>query len=106
MYKVVGAHGRAPLLLRDDACPHSILRVHAKDVGAEAIVVACPLCQANLDMRQRQMEKEYNREYNLPVVYFTQLMGLTMGLEPSSLGLEKHAVSAKPLLSEKGMWPA
>jgi len=79
---------------------------NAKDVGAEAIVVACPLCQANLDMRQRQMEKEYNREYNLPVIYFTQLMGLTMGLEPGALGLEKHAVSAKPVLSEKGMWPA
>ena len=78
----------------------------AKDVGAEAIVVACPLCQANLDMRQRQIEKEYNRDYNLPILYFTQLMGLTFGLEPASLGLEKHAIDAKPLLSEKGMWPA
>ena len=78
---------------------------NAKDVGAEAIVVACPLCQANLDMRQRQIEQEYNRDYKLPVIYFTQLMGLTMGLKPDSLGLEKHAVNAKPLLSEKGIWP-
>jgi heterodisulfide reductase subunit B len=79
---------------------------NAKAVGAEAIVVACPLCQANLDMRQRQIELEYDRDYNLPVIYFTQLMGLTMGMEPASLGLEKHAVNSKPLLSEKGIWPA
>jgi heterodisulfide reductase subunit B len=79
---------------------------NAKDVGAEAIVVACPLCQANLDMRQRQIEKEYGREYDLPILYFTQLMGLAFGLEPAPLGLQKHAIDARPLLSEKGMWPA
>jgi len=78
---------------------------NAKDVGAEAIVVACPLCQANLDMRQRQIEQEYGRDYHLPIIYFTQLMGLAMGLEPKALGIEKHAVNAKPLLSEKGVWP-
>jgi heterodisulfide reductase subunit B len=77
----------------------------AKDVGAEAIVVACPLCQANLDMRQRQIEQEYGREYNLPILYFTQLMGLAFGLDPASLGLEKHAISATPLLQEKEVLP-
>ena len=79
---------------------------NAKQVGAEAIVVACPLCQANLDMRQKQIEQKYDREYNLPILYFTQLMGLAYGLEPSALGLEKHSISAKPLLQEKGMWSA
>jgi heterodisulfide reductase subunit B len=79
---------------------------NAKAVGAEAIVVACPLCQANLDMRQRQIEEEYGQEYNLPILYFTQLMGLAFDLEPADLGLEKHAVSAKALLQEKGIWPA
>jgi heterodisulfide reductase subunit B len=79
---------------------------NAKQVGAEAIVVACPLCQANLDMRQKQIEQTYDREYNLPILYFTQLMGLAFGLEPSALGLEKHSISAKPLLQEKGMWSA
>jgi heterodisulfide reductase subunit B len=79
---------------------------NAQEVGAEAIVVACPLCQANLDMRQRQMEQEYGREYNMPVLYFTQLLGLAFGLEPSKLGFDKVVVDAKPLLQEKGIWPA
>jgi heterodisulfide reductase subunit B len=87
-----------------DMC-HKILD-NAKAAGAEAIVVACPLCQANLDMRQRQTSKEYGQDYNLPILYFTQLMGLAFGLQPADLGLEKHAVSAKPLLQGKGIWPA
>jgi heterodisulfide reductase subunit B len=78
----------------------------AKKVGAEAIIVACPLCQANLDMRQQQIAQEHDTEYDLPVLYFTQLMGMAFGLETTSLGLEKHIISARPLLQEKGMWPA
>jgi heterodisulfide reductase subunit B len=79
---------------------------NAKAVGAEAIVVACPLCQANLDMRQQQMEKQYDRDYDLPVLYFTQLMGLAYGLEPAAVGLDKIAVSARPLLESKEILPA
>jgi heterodisulfide reductase subunit B len=78
----------------------------AKAVGAEAIVVACPLCQANLDMRQQRMEKEYDREYNLPVLYFTQLMGLAYGLDPNTVGLDKIMVDAKPLLQDRDILPA
>jgi len=63
-------------------------------------VVACPLCQANLDMRQRQIGEQYGQAYDLPILYFTQLMGLAFGLEPAALGLQKHSVSAEPLLQE------
>ena len=87
-----------------DMC-HKVLD-NAKAVGAEAIVVACPLCQANLDVRQQQTGEEYGREYDLPILYFTQLMGLAFGLDPATLGLDKHFVNAKPLLQEKGIWPA
>jgi heterodisulfide reductase subunit B len=76
---------------------------NAKAVGAEAIVVACPLCQANLDMRQKQMEKAYDQDYDLPVLYFTQLMGLAYGLKPSVVGLEKVVVDPKPLLERRGI---
>jgi heterodisulfide reductase subunit B len=79
---------------------------NAKAVGAEAIVVACPLCQANLDMRQQRMEKEFDREYDLPVIYFTQLMGLAYGLEPNVVGLDKIMVDAKPILESRGVLPA
>lgn len=83
---------------------HKLLE-NAKEVGAEAIVVACPLCDVSLDVRQQQIGKQYEQSYGLPIFYFTQLMGLAFGLEPDALGLGKHSVSAKPLLQEKGLWP-
>ncbi|MCK5552563.1 MAG: 4Fe-4S dicluster domain-containing protein [Deltaproteobacteria bacterium] len=75
---------------------------NAKAVGAEAIVVACPLCQVNLDSRQAQM----SGQSNLPVLYFTQLMGLAFGLEPMGLGLDKHFIDPMPLLREKKIIPS
>jgi heterodisulfide reductase subunit B len=72
---------------------------NAKAVGADAIVVACPLCQVNLDSRQTQMAGEFN----LPILYFTQLMGLAFDLEPKVLGLDKHFIDPFPLLTGKGI---
>jgi heterodisulfide reductase subunit B len=74
---------------------------NAKAVGAEAIVVACPLCQVNLDSRQQQMDGQFD----LPILYFTQLMGLAFGLEPKELGLEKHFIDPLLLLRGKGIVP-
>ena len=77
---------------------HAILE-EAKAVGANAIAVSCPLCHVNLDTRQTEVEQEYGVQYGLPVFYFTQLMGLAMGLAGDKLGLQKHFVSADGLLS-------
>lgn len=74
---------------------------NAKAVGADALVVACPLCQVNLDSRQSQMDGQFD----LPILYFTQLMGIAFGLEPKALGLEKHFIDPIPLLREKGIIP-
>lgn len=71
----------------------------AKAVGANAIAVACPLCHANLDTRQEEVEKEYGVHYGLPIFYFTQLMGLVLGIPADKLGLHKHFVSTDELLS-------
>lgn len=70
----------------------------AKDSGAQAIVVACTLCQGNLDMRQSQVNKKYMTDFNIPVIYFTQLMGLAMGMPVDKLGFNKLFVDARPLL--------
>jgi len=78
---------------------------NAREVGAEAIVVACPLCHLNLDMRQRQIGELFGETYDMPVLYFTQLMGLAFDLEPTALGLEKHSVSVEPVMRAKGLWP-
>jgi heterodisulfide reductase subunit B len=78
---------------------HDILK-GAKDVGADAIAVACPLCQVNLDTRQQEIEKKYGERYQLPILYFTQLLGLTFGLSPKELMLEKHFVVSKIRITE------
>jgi heterodisulfide reductase subunit B len=71
--------------------------------GADAIVVACQLCQANLDMRQGQIGKKDKKKYHLPIIYFTQLMGLAFGLAPAALGLKHHLVDPMGLLKKKGL---
>lgn len=73
----------------------------AKEVGAEAIVVACSFCQANLENRQGQIENRSGKKYNLPVMYFTQMMGLAFGMDPKELGLDKLFVSPVELLKSK-----
>jgi len=75
----------------------------AADEGARAIVVACPLCQSNLDLRQAMINKKYKKDFNMPIFYFTQLVGLALGIDGKKLGLEKHIVSPLPLLREKGI---
>ena len=74
----------------------------AKAVGANAIAVGCPLCHVNLDTRQEEVEQQYDTQYGLPVFYFTQLMGLAMGVGREELGIQKHFVSAEALLSGLG----
>lgn len=70
----------------------------AKQFGANCIVSACPLCQMNLDLRQFQAEKAMEQEFNLPVFYYTQLLGLALGLDDSALMMNKLVVSPKALL--------
>lgn len=73
---------------------------NARDVGAGAVVVACPLCQINLDARQEQISEESGKTFNMPIVYFTQLMGLAFGLNASQLGLDKHIVDPGPIVGK------
>ena len=70
----------------------------ASDMGADVIAVACPLCHMNLDLRQKQAAKAMDAFFNMPVLYFTQLMGLALGIDPVHLGLDQLCVSPKPVL--------
>jgi heterodisulfide reductase subunit B len=73
----------------------------AKDAGSDVIVVACPLCQSNLDMRQKQIESKFNEKFNIPVIYITQLLGLALGASYEEVGLDKEFVNAKNVICEK-----
>lgn len=75
----------------------------AKSLGAEAMVVDCPLCQFNLDFRQEEVEKKYGVHFGLPVFYFTQLLGICLGLREEALGLKKLNVNPFSLLENKNL---
>jgi heterodisulfide reductase subunit B len=60
--------------------------------GAEALVVACPLCHSNLDLRRPEINAELGGEQKIPVLFVTQAIGLAMGLAPEDLGLQRHMV--------------
>jgi heterodisulfide reductase subunit B len=67
----------------------------AADRGAEAIIVACPMCHSNLDMRRKEIEKYSHRKFDIPVLYITQAIGLALGISPKKLGLQRHFVPVK-----------
>ncbi len=79
---------------------------NAIDVGADIIATACPLCHSNLDVRQKQISDEFGGDFCIPVVYFTQLMGVAYGLDAKTLGMDKHFTDAIGLLKAKELLTA
>jgi len=68
--------------------------------GAQALAVSCPLCFYNLDHRQGQIKEKYLDFDGLPVVFFTQLLAWSLGVDRRVLGLDQHTVSAASLFQD------
>jgi heterodisulfide reductase subunit B len=68
--------------------------------GADCIAVSCPMCQVNLDLRQQDIKKQTGRDYRVPIVYITQLLGLGLGIGSSKLGFNKLMVPATAVLEK------
>jgi len=60
--------------------------------GAKAIIVACPMCHSNLDMRRPAIESYLNMKVDIPILYITQAIALAMGLTPQQAGTQRHFV--------------
>jgi heterodisulfide reductase subunit B len=75
---------------------------NAAQYEADIIVTACPMCQLNLDAYQPQMNRAFGTAYNVPVLFFTQVMGLAFGYKPGELGIGSEIVDATPALSKIG----
>jgi len=73
----------------------------AQAVGADLIAVGCPLCHANLDGRQVQINRKFATDFHVPVLYFTELMGLALGIPAGELGLFKHITDVRDFLAER-----
>jgi heterodisulfide reductase subunit B2 len=71
----------------------------AQENQADCIVTACPLCQMNLDAFQDGINARYGTRFAMPVLYFTQLVGIALGIPATGLGLGREIVAAGPLLS-------
>jgi heterodisulfide reductase subunit B len=75
----------------------------AADRGAELIVTSCPLCQYNLENAQEKVASTTPGYAPIPIVYFTQLLGLALGQPEATLGLETNRWDVRPFLKEKGL---
>ncbi len=72
---------------------------NAVENGAQCITTPCPLCQLNLDAYQSRVNSEFKTNFNLPVLFVTQLIGLALGIDAKSLGLNTNIVSPSPVLN-------
>jgi heterodisulfide reductase subunit B len=75
----------------------------AEDHGADIMVTVCPMCQMNLDAYQTETNRFFGTHYHMPIVFFTQLMGLAFGADPKELGFGMELVSAKKALARIGV---
>jgi succinate dehydrogenase / fumarate reductase cytochrome b subunit len=75
--------------------------VDAKKSGAQLMVTPCPLCHLSLDTFQKKAEKQVGTHIELPVLHFSQLVGLALGIEPEKLGFSKHIVSVERILPHR-----
>lgn len=73
----------------------------AKAAGADCLMVACPLCHGNLDIRQKEIEEATGKRFGMPVFYMTQLLALAVGVSSGKLGFDSMIVNPLPLLREK-----
>jgi heterodisulfide reductase subunit B len=83
-------------------CARRILDSAVK-AGAEVVITSCPLCAFNLDHRQREIRQIYSDFRGLPILYFTQLMALALGLGEGVCRFDLNHVDPRPLLASKGV---
>ena len=70
---------------------------------ADIMTTVCPMCQMNLDAYQGEANRHFGTTYKMPIVFFTQLMGLAFGLDPKNLGFGLELTSAKKAMSKIGV---
>ena len=97
--------GGAHTLSDSDTSTQLVLNIiqAAEDAGAEIIATECPTCHSGLEMHQVRAESEFGIKSNVKVIYFTQLLGLALGLSPRKLGVHENISDSIGLLKEKGI---
>ncbi len=70
--------------------------------GAECLITVCPLCQTNLDAYQSRVNRKFRTNFNMPILFFTQLVGFAFGIDEKALGLQTNVVPAGKALNHAG----
>lgn len=73
----------------------------AEDYRADVILTMCPMCQLNMDAYQGRVNNFFNTNFRLPIVFFTQLLGVALGIDMKKLGFGKELVTAEPVIRAK-----
>ncbi|MEM3577006.1 MAG: CoB--CoM heterodisulfide reductase iron-sulfur subunit B family protein [Candidatus Bathyarchaeia archaeon] len=71
---------------------------HIKMVGAQAMITICPFCHIMYDTNELRIEKMFNETYGIPILHYTQLLGLAMGIPPEELAFNELRVDASKIL--------
>lgn len=85
---------------------HNLVKIlydRAIEAGADCIIVSCQMCQGNLDLYQEEIAEIFEEEYKIPIFYFTELIGLAMGLKETARWLKRHRIDAIGYIKEKGL---
>ncbi len=97
--------GGAHTLSDSDTSTQLVLNIlqAAEESGAEVIATECPTCHSGLEMHQVRAEKEFGITTNVKIVYFTQLLGLAMGMSPRKMGIHENISDSMGFFKEKGV---
>lgn len=92
--------GASQVLSRPDIVSHLVGKLYdmAQRVGAQAIVVSCQMCQANLDMYQGKIGADWGKQFSFPIYYFSELIGLACGVKGLQKWLSQHIADPFALL--------
>ncbi len=93
----------APIIGVNDQIPLQLAREkldHIRAVGAQAMITVCPFCHMMYDINQPRIERTFNENFGIPVLHFTQLLGLAMGFSPEELAIDQLRVSASKILGQ------
>lgn len=98
--------GASQVLSRPDIVSHLVGKLYdmAQRVGAQAIVVSCQMCQANLDMHQEKIGADWGKRFTFPIYYFTELIGLAQGIAGVEKWLRRHITDPFALLKQLNLW--
>jgi heterodisulfide reductase subunit B len=78
--------------------------VHSADqYKADLMVTLCPMCQMNLDAYQAETNRHFHTNYKMPIIFFTQLMGIAFGKDPKAMGFGKELVDTRSALAKIGV---